>query len=190
MAYEVDRLEIVIETATKRANKELDNLISKLNKVSTSLRSVAVAATQINKANQAISKTNEKLSKTSQLSRKAAVELSNSSSSMVNSSIVERLEMERKEVALRRLIELQKTMNGTSQRLIGWSPQLPAINSPEMESERLNEEYARFHQEEQARAERTRAAWEKFINTIKESMERMNLMSQSYEELNAKNREL
>lgn len=186
MAYEVDRLEIVIETATKRANKELDNLISKLNKVSTSLRSVAVAATQINKANQAISKTNEKLSKTSQLSRKAAVELSNSSSSMVNSSIVERLEMERKEVALRRLIELQKTMNGTSQRLIGWSPQLPAVNSPEMETERLNEEYARFHQEEQARAERTRAAWEKFINTIKESMERMNLMSQSYEELNAK----
>ena len=61
MAYEVDRLEIVIETATQKANKELDKLISKLNQVSTSLRSVASAAQQINKVNNAISKSALKL---------------------------------------------------------------------------------------------------------------------------------
>ena len=63
MAYEVDRLEIVIETATQKANKELDKLISKLNQVSTSLRSVASAAQQISKANETISKSTQKVDK-------------------------------------------------------------------------------------------------------------------------------
>lgn len=51
MAYEVDRLQIVIETTTKNTNAALDSLISKLNVVSKKLKQMQAFTTSVSKLN-------------------------------------------------------------------------------------------------------------------------------------------
>jgi hypothetical protein len=48
MAYEVDRLEIVIQTATSKTNAALDKLITKLNKISKNLKQMQTFVTAVN----------------------------------------------------------------------------------------------------------------------------------------------
>lgn len=191
MAYEIDRLEIVIETATKKANKELDKLISKLNQVSTSLKSVASAAQQINKANEAISRSTQKADKAAAASQKMAQQIKTSSYSIVNASAVERMELEKKYRVLNTLLNLYGDVN-KNMKMIGM-PMPTSGDSLSLQIGTASDQYKRFteqayqtHQAEQENMARTRAAWQSFIEQMKEAFARMKLMSDTYAELSAK----
>jgi phage-related protein len=191
MAYEVDRLEIVIETATQKANKELDKLISKLNQVSTSLRSVASAAQQINKVNNAISKSALKANQAGAATQKMAQQIRTSSDSIVNSSAIERMELEKKYRVLNTLLSVYSGLN-KNMKMIGM-PMPTNGDTLSLQVGNASDQYRQFteqayqtHQAEQENMARTRAAWQAFIEQMKEAFARINLMSETYSELNAK----